>query len=90
MEVLDEDSVGASNPKCGKPTLEEKLHRIGLRESVFNLSLVHKQDASFQDKPNSEFAEFLFKVLSESHTAMGKFKYFLYIPAVLLRIMLVR
>ncbi len=40
MEVLDEDLTGASKPKRGRPSLEEKVHRIGLRESVLNLWLV--------------------------------------------------
>ncbi len=37
--------------------------QIGLRESVFNLWLVHKYDAGLQDKTNNEFAELLLKVL---------------------------
>ena len=91
MEVLDEDLTGASKPKRGRPSLEEKVHRIGLRESVLNLWLVRKHDAGFQDKTNSEFAEFLLKVSGEkfdvpvpqsspatpsNHAAMGKFKYY--------------
>ena len=91
MEVLDEDLTDASKPKRGRPSLEEKVHRIGLGESVLNLWLVRKHDAGFQDKTNSEFAEFLLKVSGEkfdvpvpqsspatpsNHAAMGKFKYY--------------
>ena len=44
-------------------SLIQRSVQIGLRESVFNLWLVHKYDAGLQDKTNNEFAEFLLKVL---------------------------
>ena len=64
MATPDEDSTGVSKPKRGRPSLGEKICRIGLRESVYNRWLIKKEEAGYKDKSNSEFAEFLLKVFN--------------------------
>lgn len=64
MATPDEDSTGVSIPKRGRPSLGEKICRIGLRESVYNRWLIKKEEAGYKDKSNSEFAEFLLKVFN--------------------------
>ena len=64
MATSDEDSTGISIPKRGRPSLGEKICRIGLRESVYNRWLIKKEEAGYKDKSNSEFTEFLLKMFN--------------------------
>ena len=50
MATPDEDSTGVSIPKRGRPSLGEKICRIGLRESVYNRWLIKKEEAGYKDK----------------------------------------
>ena len=54
MEIPENDLTGAIRPKRRRPSRDENIHRIGLREKVYNLWLANKEETGFKEKNNSE------------------------------------
>ena len=71
-------STGDRQPKRGRPKLGIAIKRIGLQAHIYDEWIIKKKDHGFREKSNSDFAQYLLRLIDEqrgqtSPPAVGEF-----------------